>query len=140
MGQTQMTNTNNPDHNDDGRAWGWMQAGVWQAIPKGPLVRAALGPPPFDVTLVGSGEVRRVIHNPNGDDASTAAGAPDARGISTTDTLGDEVSVDLFPENALPPFCVMRDPGDTDEGWEITSMEVARALGVPWPPVNRGGL
>jgi hypothetical protein len=123
-----MTNSSNPDHNDDGRAWGWIIDGVWCAIPKGPLVRAALGPPPFDVTLPGSGEVRHIVHNPNGDDAPAVA-AP----IDEDQPAPEEPIADLFPEDSLPPFHVMRHPGDTDAGWEITSMYVAEALGVPWP-------
>lgn len=121
-----MTNSNNPDHNDDGRAWGWINdRGVWCALPKGPLVRSALGPPPFVVTLAGSGEVRHIVHNPNGDDAPTVATEEELASVEPTP--------DLFPEDALPPFHVMRDLGDTDEGWEITSMYVAQALGLPWP-------
>jgi hypothetical protein len=131
-----MTNSNNPNHNDDGRAWGWIDnSGVWCALPKGPLVRSALGPPPFLVTLAGSGEVRHVVHNPDGEDAPAAAPV-DEKGVATTDTLADDPPADLFPEDALPPFHVMRDPGDTDEGWEITSMCVAEALGLPWPLSN----
>lgn len=129
-----MTNSNNPDHNDDGRAWGWINdSGVWCALPKAPLVRSGMGPPPFVVTLVGSGEVRHIVHNPNGEDAPSATEAQEENGISTPDILAGEAIADLFPEDALPPFHVMRDPGDTDEGWEITSMYVAQALGVTWP-------
>lgn len=128
-----MTNSNNPDHNDDGRAWGWINdSGVWCALPKGPLVRSALGPPPFDVTLAGSGEVRHIVHNPNGDDAPAAT--EPVEGFHGGIEAVDEAPIaDLFPEDALPPFHVMRDPGDSDEGWEITSMYVAEALGLPWP-------
>jgi hypothetical protein len=127
-----MTNSSNPDHNDDGRAWGWIIDGVWCTIPKGPLVRAALGPPPFDIALPGSGEVRHIVHNPNGDDAP--AEIEPAAGFHGGIQVVDEMpTADLFPEDALPPFHVMRHPGDTDEGWEITSMYVAKALGVPWP-------
>jgi hypothetical protein len=128
-----MTNSNNPDHNDDGRAWGWINDGVWCPIPKLPLLLAQRGPPPFDVTLPGSGEVRHIVHNPNGDDAPAVVAPADEKGISITDTLAVEPSADLFPEDMLPPFHVMRHQGDTDEGWEITSMYVAEALGLPWP-------
>lgn len=76
---------------DDGRDWGYMGSGgvcsrlypgscgpcfcrplcshdlgydpTWFSLPKLPLLRAGLGPPPFDVTLP-SGEVRHIIHNP----------------------------------------------------------------------------
>jgi hypothetical protein len=49
---------------DDGLPWGWIDSqGDWRVLPKGPMVGAGLGPPPFDVTL-SNGEVRRVIHQP----------------------------------------------------------------------------
>lgn len=129
-----MTNSSNPDHRDDGRAWGWIDsAGIWRVVPKQVLLMAALGPPPFSVTMAGGGEVRHIVHNPNGEDASVAPETPDEKGVGNADTLGSEPTADLFPEDALPPFHVMRHPGDTDEGWEITSTQVAAALGVPWP-------
>lgn len=119
------------DHNDDGRAWGWINDGVWCPVPKHPLLLAELGPPPFKITLAGSGEVRHIVHNPNGEDAPISAEKSD---VDSADTPAGEVTADLFPEDALPPFHVMRHPGDTDEGWEITSMYVAAVLGVSWPP------
>lgn len=50
---------------DDGLPWGYIDAAVgdWIVLPKIPLLRAGLGPPPFNVTLP-SGEVRHVIHQP----------------------------------------------------------------------------
>lgn len=50
---------------DDGRAWGWLDAGVWRELPKRPMTLANLGPPPFHVCLP-SGEVRYVVHDPGG--------------------------------------------------------------------------
>lgn len=49
---------------DDGRPWGHMEDGKWRLLPKLPMTRGALGPPPFSVVLP-SGEVRHVIHDPN---------------------------------------------------------------------------
>lgn len=51
---------------DDGLPWGWMCEGVWRVVPKGPLLRARMGPPPFTVRLE-SGEVREIIHRPAGE-------------------------------------------------------------------------
>ena len=50
--------------NDDGRRWGFAEAGMWIELPKQPMLLAGLGPPPFDVTLPHTGEVRRITHDP----------------------------------------------------------------------------
>lgn len=50
---------------DDGLPWGWICEGQWRSLPKVPMLLAHLGPPPFTVKLT-NGEVRHVIHNPNG--------------------------------------------------------------------------
>lgn len=49
---------------DDGKPWGWIDRGQFVPLPKIPLLRNRLGPPPFDVTLP-SGEVRHVVHDPS---------------------------------------------------------------------------
>lgn len=49
---------------DDGKPWGWIDHGQFVALPKLPLLRNGLGPPPFDVTLP-SGVVRHVVHDPS---------------------------------------------------------------------------
>lgn len=51
------------DKTDDGLVWGWMEDGAFRVLPKGPMLMANLGPPPFAVTLP-SGEVRNVTHQP----------------------------------------------------------------------------
>lgn len=52
------------DDNDDGLSWGYVTAeGDWLVLPKGPMLLAGMGPPPFDVTLP-SGEVRHIVHQP----------------------------------------------------------------------------
>jgi len=43
--------------------WGFMEDGVFVALPLRPMLEARLGPPPFDVTLP-SGEVRHIIEQP----------------------------------------------------------------------------
>lgn len=49
---------------DDGKPWGFIdEAGQWIEIPKGPLIRSHLGPPPFDVILPNRA-VRRIVHRP----------------------------------------------------------------------------
>ena len=49
---------------EDGQPWGFMREdGIWQRLPKTPMLLAALGPPPFEVKLP-SGEMRRVVHEP----------------------------------------------------------------------------
>jgi hypothetical protein len=58
---------------DDGRRWGYMTPevssgarrwpSVWVELPKLPLLRAGLGPPPFTVTLP-SGSQREIVHDP----------------------------------------------------------------------------
>ena len=65
---------------DDGRRWGYIwpvgygtkdiAAGTWVELPKLPLLRAGLGPPPFEVMLPG-GSKRLVVHDP----AEASAGA-----------------------------------------------------------------
>ena len=61
--------------NDDGRRWGYMAPGElgseWVELPKRPMLLANLGPPPFNITLPHTGELRRIIHNP--DEASPDA-------------------------------------------------------------------
>lgn len=49
---------------DDGRDWGYMENGAWLKLPKVPMLLAHMGPPPFDVTLPHTEEIRRIIHNP----------------------------------------------------------------------------
>jgi hypothetical protein len=49
---------------DDGRPWGFIDNGVFIALPKLPLLRANLGPPPFEVSLPDT-RVRAVVHDPN---------------------------------------------------------------------------
>jgi hypothetical protein len=44
----------------DQTVWGFMEADVFVALPKGPMLAEGLGPPPFDVTLP-NGSVRHVI-------------------------------------------------------------------------------
>lgn len=51
------------DTADDERPWGWISDGTWRQLPKGPMLDAGLGPPPFSVTLP-SNEVRQVIYEP----------------------------------------------------------------------------
>jgi hypothetical protein len=120
------------DNLDDGRAWGWIENGTWREIPKVTLMLGGFGPPPFDVTLL-SGELRHIVHNPNGDDAPITVEPVEGfhGGVEVVDET--PIAADLFPEDALPAFHVMRQEGDTEEGWEITSMEVAAALGLAWP-------
>lgn len=48
---------------DDGLIWGWMDGDLFVPLPKLPLLRNGLGPPPFDVTLP-VGTVRHVVHDP----------------------------------------------------------------------------
>jgi hypothetical protein len=55
--------TDGREATDDGRRWGWIDAGVWHELPKMPMARTGLGPPPFYVSLP-SGEVRHVVHDP----------------------------------------------------------------------------
>lgn len=50
--------------NDDGRPWGFVEDGVWRALPKRPMLLAGLGPPPFTVELPGG--PREIIHQPEG--------------------------------------------------------------------------
>ena len=54
-----------PAKNDDGRRWGFVENGKWVELPKVPMLLANFGPPPFDVTLPHTGEVRRIIHDPS---------------------------------------------------------------------------
>lgn len=49
---------------DDGKVWGWMDGDTFRPLPKGPMLMANLGPPPFDVTLP-QGEIRHIIHAPD---------------------------------------------------------------------------
>jgi len=116
----------NRDPNDDGRPWGWIVDGVWREIPKIPLVLANLGPPPFDVTLAESGEVRHIIHNP--DEVEVIVIAP-----SDDDQPQEAVILPPAIEEPALPFRLVRAEGDTDEGHEITCMDIAAALHVPWP-------
>jgi hypothetical protein len=51
------------DRNDDGLIWGHIENGIFWAIPKGPMVSAGLGPPPFQVQLP-DGRVRNIVHQP----------------------------------------------------------------------------
>jgi hypothetical protein len=48
---------------DDGKPWGHIVDGQWWPLPKLPLLRAGLGPPPFKVTLPDQ-RVREVVHPP----------------------------------------------------------------------------
>jgi hypothetical protein len=50
---------------DDGMLWGFMEGETFIALRKAPMVRAGLGPPPFDVTLP-DGRVRHVVGIPDG--------------------------------------------------------------------------
>lgn len=50
---------------DDGLLWGFMEGETFIALRKAPMVRAGLGPPPFDVTLP-DGRVRHVVGIPDG--------------------------------------------------------------------------
>jgi hypothetical protein len=61
-----MNDTTETKHStDDGREWGYINpTGAWERVPKTPMLLANLGPPPFDVTLPHTGEVRRIVHNP----------------------------------------------------------------------------
>jgi hypothetical protein len=53
---------------DDHQDWGYIDPdGEWMILPKLPMLRAGLGPPPFEVTLP-SGEKRGVCHRPEGFD------------------------------------------------------------------------
>jgi hypothetical protein len=56
--------TNGHEETDDARRWGWMDEGIWRELPKAPMTRAGLGPPPFRIALP-SGEVRCVVHDPD---------------------------------------------------------------------------
>ena len=57
--------SDNKSPHDDDRRWGFMvEPNIWLELPKTPMLLANLGPPPFYVTLP-SGELRRIIHNPN---------------------------------------------------------------------------
>lgn len=49
---------------DDGRIWGHIEDGKFHPIPKGPMLAAGLGPPPFDVTLWPDNRIRHVVHKP----------------------------------------------------------------------------
>jgi hypothetical protein len=48
---------------DDGLEWGHMVDGMFRPLPKLPLLRAGLGPPPFDVKMWDD-TVRHVCHRP----------------------------------------------------------------------------
>lgn len=48
---------------DDDKIWGFMEKDVFVAVPKRPLLRGGLGPPPFEVVLR-NGSIRRIIHAP----------------------------------------------------------------------------
>jgi hypothetical protein len=48
---------------DDGRIWGFFDGEVFVVLPKLPLLRSGLGPPPFLVRLP-DGRVRYVVHHP----------------------------------------------------------------------------
>lgn len=56
-----------PDDDDRNtpNPWGYVIDGVFRELPKVPMLRAGLGPPPFDVTLP-SGEVRHIVERPIG--------------------------------------------------------------------------
>lgn len=57
-----MVNENHEQ--DDGRPWGFMSDGwCWNEIPKLPILRAGIGPPPFEIELPG-GQIRHIVHNP----------------------------------------------------------------------------
>jgi hypothetical protein len=45
---------------DDGVVWGFVEHGVFHALPKGPMVRAGMKNPPFTVKLP-DGRERRII-------------------------------------------------------------------------------
>lgn len=51
------------DDRDDGRVWGYLDGEVFRPLPKGPMLLAEMGPPPFSVTMP-DGRVREVIHDP----------------------------------------------------------------------------
>jgi hypothetical protein len=49
---------------EDSLPWGFIREdGIWQRLPKTPMLLAALGPPPFKVRLP-SGDYREVVHEP----------------------------------------------------------------------------
>lgn len=50
---------------DDGQPWGYIDPKMddWIVMPKGPMIAAGYGPPPFQIVLP-SGEIREVIHQP----------------------------------------------------------------------------
>jgi hypothetical protein len=65
MAQTETSGATNEERTrDDGRRWGFIDNGVFIALPKLPLLRANLGPPPFQVSLPDT-RVRAVVHDPN---------------------------------------------------------------------------
>lgn len=101
-----------PEPGDDGRPWGFLDFnGHWVRLPKPPGF-AALGPPPFDVTLP-DGRVRRIVHDPkeqpNADATEAAAlqpGAPAAVDPAATGPLEpDPAPGDAAggPAAGLPP-------------------------------------
>lgn len=64
----------------EGPDWGYIQAdGNFRKLPKTPMVLAALGPPPFPVTLP-SGEIRHIIEA-----SSLSKGADSAAIITSAD-------------------------------------------------------
>jgi hypothetical protein len=63
MSETTGSLTHEERARDDGRLWGFMEGSVFIALPKLPLLRNQLGPPPFEVTLP-DGRVRQVVHRP----------------------------------------------------------------------------
>lgn len=52
--------TNEERERDDGHSWGFLEGDQFIPLPKLPLLRAGLGPPPFNVELP-SGHVRHVV-------------------------------------------------------------------------------
>jgi hypothetical protein len=49
--------------NDTAKRWGFMENGVFRPLPKIPMLRIGLGPPPFDVEMP-SGEIRHIVEEP----------------------------------------------------------------------------
>jgi len=55
---------NDDKKRDDGYPWGHISSeGDWVALPKGPMLKAGYGPPPFDL-IMPDGSTRHVVHQP----------------------------------------------------------------------------
>lgn len=58
-----MSDHNTPEHRDlkdDGTKWGFMVGTRFFELPKAPMLRAGMGPPPFNC-MMPDGSVRRII-------------------------------------------------------------------------------